>query len=389
LSEATNPGTEPEMAQEHDKLVIVGMSGGVDSSVAAGLLLERGYRVEGLFMRNWDEDDTWCTAAEDFQDARRVCEELAIPLHRANFAADYRQRVFADFLAACRAGHTPNPDVLCNREIKFGVFHRHALRLGADLVATGHYARRTDGAHGCGLHKGVDPAKDQSYFLHAIAPGALARSCFPLGGMHKPEVRRLARAWGFVNHAKKDSTGICFIGQRNFRDFLGRYLPAQPGEMRTPEGEVVGHHAGLMFYTLGQRQGLGIGGRPGADDRPWYVLDKDLGRNVLIVGQGHDHPLLYHDVVEVSAMRWLTPHPPALPARCHARLRYRQADQACRVEDAGSGRVRLRFERPQRAVTPGQSAVLYRGTECLGGGVIEMRARTARELAHGVAEAGG
>jgi len=363
----------------HHKLVIVGMSGGVDSSVAAGLLLEQGYRVEGLFMRNWDEDDTRCTAAEDFQDARRVCEELGIPLHRANFAADYRRRVFDDFLAACRAGRTPNPDVLCNREIKFGVFHRHARRLGADLVATGHYARRVDGPRGPALHKGLDPDKDQSYFLHAVAQEALARTCFPLGGMRKTAVRTLARDWGLVNHAKKDSTGICFIGERNFRVFLGRYLPAQPGEMRTPDGETVGQHAGLMFYTLGQREGLGIGGRPGGDDRPWYVLDKDLERNVLVVGQGEDHPLLFHDRVEVSRMHWLTPEPPDLPAHCHARLRYRQPDQACRVEDAGNGRVRLLFERPQRAVTPGQSAVLYRGTECLGGGVIEGRGRIARE----------
>ncbi len=360
------------MRSTHNK-VIVGMSGGVDSSVAAALLLEDGYRVEGLFMLNWDQDDAYCTAAEDFQDARHVCEELDIPLHRVNFAAEYRERVFRQFLAAYRAGQTPNPDVLCNREIKFGLFQQHAFRLGADVTATGHYARHTQDAGPAGLRKATDGRKDQSYFLHAVPSAALARSRFPLGTLYKSEVRSRAMAYGFANHAKKDSTGICFIGERNFRQFLGRYFRVSPGDMCTPQGETVGRHAGLMFYTLGQRQGLGIGGRAGAGGRPWYVLDKDLQRNVLVVGQGHDHPLLFHDVVDISGLRWIRGQPPAFPLRCQAKLRYRQADQPCRAEPLGGGRLRLRFDSPQWAVTPGQSAVLYQGDECLGGGVIRTR----------------
>lgn len=358
--------------------IIVGMSGGVDSALAALLLCEQGHEVHGVFMDNWDEDDNYCTAAEDFQDARRVAGELEIPLHKVNFAAEYRERVFAYFLAEYRAGRTPNPDVLCNSEIKFKAFLDYALRLGADAIATGHYARLAHGPGGTRLLKGLDTAKDQSYFLHAVPQAALRRALFPLGGLRKREVRARALAAGLPNHAKKDSTGICFIGERRFRDFLRRYLPAQPGPMRTPEGDTVGEHIGLMYYTLGQRQGLGIGGRPGAAPLPWYVVDKDLERNTLIVAQG-EHPLLYSDALLAGQLHWIgaAPRP---GERLAAKTRYRQPDQACTVASLADDRLELHFEQPQRAVTPGQYVVLYRDQECLGGGVIEARFNRAGGL---------
>ncbi len=354
--------------------VIVGMSGGVDSSVAAWLLQEQGFEVEGLFMFNWDADDAYCTAAEDFQDARRVCEELEIPLHRATFAEQYRQRVFSHFLAEYQAGRTPNPDILCNREIKFDVFLDHARRLGADYIATGHYARLrrlTDGS--VSLLAGIDPGKDQSYFLHAVSQAALRQTMFPLGELHKRKVRQLAVEAGFHNHARKDSTGICFIGEQDFSRFLGRYLATDPGPMLTPEGHEVGRHQGLAFYTLGQRKGLGIGGRAGADERPWYVLDKDMASNTLYVGQGHDHPWLMHDQLDSGPASWIIGRPPALPLRCSARVRYRQQSRPCQVEALTDGRCRVSFDEPQWAITPGQSVVFYDGETCLGGAVIEAR----------------
>lgn len=351
--------------------VIVGMSGGVDSSVAALRLLEQGYEVHGLFMDNWEDDDNYCTAAEDFQDARQVATELGIPLHKVNFAAEYQDRVFAYFLAEYRAGRTPNPDVLCNSEIKFKAFLEYALRLGGDCIATGHYARLDGEAGRIRLLKGRDAGKDQSYFLHAVPQDALARARFPLGDLPKTAVREQAMAAGLPNHAKKDSTGICFIGERKFRDFLRRYLPARPGEMRTPDGEVLGEHIGLMYYTLGQRQGLGIGGRSGAGDAPWYVVDKDLQHNRLIVAQG-DHPLLYSDALSATRLHWIG-QLPATGEPLQARTRYRQADQACRITRLNGDACEIAFDTPQRAVTPGQYVVLYRGEECLGGGIIERR----------------
>jgi tRNA-uridine 2-sulfurtransferase len=354
--------------------VIVGMSGGVDSSVAAWLLQQQGYDVQGLFMSNWDEDeDGYCTAAEDFQDARSVCERLGVPLHKVSFAGEYRERVFAYFLEEYRAGRTPNPDVLCNREIKFGVCFDYARRLGAEWVATGHYARVEHGGAGAAprLLRGVDTGKDQSYFLHAMPSQALARTLFPIGSLQKADVRRMARELALPVFDKKDSTGICFIGERPFAEFLAQYLPAQPGAIETIERRQVGEHRGLMYYTLGQRQGLRIGGRHGASEDAWYVADKDLQRNVLIVVQGHDHPALLRSELLASQLSWVAGAPPAAEFDCTAKVRYRQPDQVCEVRVLASGRCAVEFDEPQRAVTPGQYVVFYRGGECLGGGVIE------------------
>jgi len=352
--------------------VIVGMSGGVDSSVAALLLIEQGYHVEGLFMKNWDEDDgtEYCTARADLADAQSVCDRIGIPLHTANFAAEYWDRVFEHFLAEYRAGRTPNPDILCNKEIKFKAFLDYAIELGADFIATGHYARvRRNGTHG-ELLKGLDPHKDQSYFLHAVGGAQFAKTLFPVGELPKTRVREIARQHELVTHDKKDSTGICFIGERRFKDFLQRYLPAQPGAIEDVEGRVLGEHHGLMYHTIGQRQGLGIGGIHGGGDEPWYVVDKDLKRNVLIVAQGTDHPRLFKNSLLLSQIHWISGEPPSLPLRCHAKTRYRQPDQECVLNQDERGYV-LRFEQPQRAITPGQSAVLYLDDLCLGGGVIE------------------
>lgn len=356
-------------------IVIVGMSGGVDSSVSAWRLLQQGYEVQGLFMSNWDEDeDGYCTAAEDYQDAREVCAQIGIPLHKVSFAGEYRERVFAYFLDEYRAGRTPNPDVLCNREIKFGVCFDYARRLGADWVATGHYARVAHGPQPR-LLRGVDAEKDQSYFLHAMPGSALARTLFPIGDLQKSEVRRMARELTLPVFDKKDSTGICFIGERPFAEFLANYLPAQPGDIETLDGERVGRHSGLMYYTLGQRQGLGIGGRAGANESPWYVAAKDLRRNVLIVVQGHDHPALLCSSLQAGQVSWVAGHPPTLPLQCMAKVRYRQRDQHCTVYPLAGGQIRVDFDTPQRAVTPGQYVVLYAGDECLGGGVILERSQ--------------
>ncbi len=354
--------------------VFVGLSGGVDSSVAALLLKEQGYRVEGLFMKNWEEDDTedYCSAAEDLHDAQAVAAQIGIPLHKVNFAAEYWDRVFTYFLAEYQAGRTPNPDVLCNREIKFRAFLDYALSLGADHIATGHYARIRRGPD-TRLLRGIDTHKDQTYFLYMLGQDQLSRSLFPLGALRKAEVRRLAEQAGFPNHGKKDSTGICFIGERKFREFLGRYLPANPGPIETPEGKNLGRHQGLMYYTLGQRQGLGIVGQRGARPAPWFVVDKALDRNALIVAQDHDHPLLMHQGLTAGQLHWVAGSPPAAPLSCSARIRYRQPLQACKLVSNAHERCQIRFDRPQRAITPGQSVVLYVGEECLGGGVIEER----------------
>ncbi|MBL8251687.1 MAG: tRNA 2-thiouridine(34) synthase MnmA [Candidatus Competibacter sp.] len=353
--------------------IVVGLSGGVDSSVAALLLIEQGFEVHGVFMKNWEDshDSGYCSAAEDLEDARAVCETLDIPLHQVNFTKDYQERVFAHFLDEYRNGRTPNPDTLCNTEIKFRAFLDHARRLGAERIATGHYARRRsqDGRHS--LLKGRDAGKDQSYFLYGLNQAQLASALFPVGALSKREVRERAAAAGLVTHDKKDSTGICFIGERPFRDFLSRYLPAQPGPIRASDGELLGQHRGLMFHTVGQRQGLGIGGRREGSGEPWYVTGKDLERNTLIVAQGHDHPALFHGRLRASRPHWIAGVAPPAPLRCQARIRYRQADQPCWVDAVDEAGLTVRFDRPQRAVTPGQAVVFYLEDECLGGGIIE------------------
>ncbi|MCU7920288.1 MAG: tRNA 2-thiouridine(34) synthase MnmA [Candidatus Thiodiazotropha sp. (ex Epidulcina cf. delphinae)] len=354
--------------------VIVGLSGGVDSSVAALLLQREGYRVEGLFMKNWEEDDSeaYCSAAEDLADAQAVADRLKIPLHTVNFSTEYWDRVFAYFLEEYQAGRTPNPDVLCNREIKFKAFLDFALdNLGASSIATGHYASLDQDSQGYHLIRAVDEDKDQTYFLYMLDQMPLSHSLFPLGRLRKHEVRKIAAAAGFPNHKKKDSTGICFIGERKFRDFLRRYLPAAPGDIENPQGQVLGQHQGLMYYTLGQRQGLGIGGLRNADEAPWFVCAKDLQRNVLVAVQGHDHPWLMCSELTVEQLHWIAGYPPESPLRCVARIRHRQPLQPCWVSAADGERYRVRFDTPQRAATPGQSVVFYRDNECLGGGVIE------------------
>ena len=352
--------------------VVVGMSGGVDSAVAALLLKRQGHTVVGLFMKNWedDDDDEYCSTREDLVDAVSAAERIGIEIDAVNFAAEYKERVFASFLSEYRAGRTPNPDVLCNAEIKFRAFLDHAMGLGAEKIATGHYARVEERDGRFALLRGLDPGKDQSYFLHRLTQAQLARTLFPVGHLHKTEVRRIAREAGLANHAKRDSTGICFIGERPFREFLSRYLPKEPGPMATPAGERVGEHIGLMYYTLGQRQGLGIGGRRDAAAQPWYVAAKDLGSNTLVVVQGHEHPMLLRHRLAALDASWIAGEPPREREGLGAKTRYRQSDSACTLEVRDAQAFDLEFAAPQWAVTPGQSAVLYRGDECLGGGVI-------------------
>ena len=346
--------------------IAVGLSGGVDSAVSALLLLRQGYAVEGLHMTNWEEDEEgYCTAAQDFQDARLVATELGIALHQVNFAAEYRERVFSHFLGEYRAGRTPNPDVLCNREVKFGVCLDYARRLGLGRLATGHYA---GSAPGPVLLRGSDPVKDQSYFLSQVTSEALDHALFPLAGVEKTEVRRLAREAGLPVHAKRDSTGICFIGERPFRDFLARYLPARPGRIESMAGEDLGEHAGLMHYTIGQRRGIELGGLPGHPEAAWYVAGKDLDRNVLRVVQGRDHPALYAATLTTGSANWIGP-PPSLPLACTVKVRYRQSDVPATVERLAEG-LKVTLDAPTYAVTPGQHVVFYAQARCLGGAVI-------------------
>ena len=353
---------------------MVAVSGGVDSAVALMRLIEAEVPVQAMFMKNWEEDDRSgdCAAAEDLADAQRVCDRLGVPLHTVNCSDAYWDNVFTPFLRDLAAGTTPNPDVLCNREVKFSAFVEHARRLGAERVATGHYARIEHTAAGVRLLKGMDADKDQSYFLHALDQPRLARAMFPLGTLHKRTVREMARRAGLAPHDKRDSTGLCFIGERRFAPFLARFIDQAPGPIETEAGVRIGEHRGLAFFTIGQRKGLGVGGRRGGAQAPWYVAAKDHGRNALIVVQGRDHPALSSRTVRVRGMHWIAGETPPLPLRCGAKLRYRQADQACTARPGGCGdALELCFDRPQWAAAPGQYAVLYDGDECLGGGVIE------------------
>ncbi|AUX93121.1 tRNA 2-thiouridine(34) synthase MnmA [Mixta gaviniae] len=364
------------MSDNSQKKVIVGMSGGVDSSVSAWLLQQQGYQVEGLFMKNWEEDDgeEYCTAADDLADAQAVCDKLGMKLHKVNFAAEYWDNVFEHFLEEYKAGRTPNPDILCNKEIKFKAFLEFAAEdLGADFIATGHYVRRQDSNGQSQLLRGLDGNKDQSYFLYTLSHQQIAQSLFPVGELSKPEVRRIAEDLELVTAKKKDSTGICFIGERKFRDFLGRYLPAQPGEIVTVDGQTVGEHQGLMYHTLGQRKGLGIGGLKESNDNPWYVVDKDVANNRLIVAQGADHPRLMSVGLIAQQLHWVDRQPLRAPLQCVVKTRYRQEDIPCVVTPLDDDRIEVRFEQPVAAVTPGQSAVFYLGEVCLGGGIIEQR----------------
>jgi tRNA-specific 2-thiouridylase len=348
--------------ENSQKTVVVGMSGGVDSSVAALLLKEQGYKVIGLFMKNWDEDSPECTSEEDYQDVTKICEKLDIPYYTINFVKEYWENVFQDFLEEYKKGRTPNPDILCNREIKFKVFYDKAMALGADYLATGHYCQTNQKGE---LIKGLDPNKDQSYFLYAVQSDVLKNVLFPIGHLEKPEVRRLAEEHDLVTHDKKDSTGICFIGERNFRNFLSSYIKNAQGKFEDLEGNIVGDHQGVPFYTLGQRKGLGLGG-PG---EPWFVVGKDLRRNVVQVARGLKHPALFSDYLTVTDLSWVTQEP-QYPLKCTAKIRYRQKDQECLIERDKNG-LKVTFPIPQRAATPGQSVVFYKGNTCLGGGIID------------------
>lgn len=354
------------------KTIVVGLSGGVDSAVAALRLKAEGHHVIGIFMQNWeaDRDDPYCTAEQDLSDAAAVAKHLNISFEVVNFAREYWDNVFQYCLDEFHAGRTPNPDIGCNSEIKFKAFLKHALSLGADAIATGHYARITENHGHYALLKGIDPVKDQSYFLYTLGQYELAHALFPLGEFPKTAIRKMATEAGLPNHDKKDSTGICFIGERHFKTFLQEYILAQPGDIYTVDGNKIGKHDGLMFYTLGQRKGLGIGGHRDTNDSPWYVVDKDLAQNRLIVGQGHDHPRLYRSELSCDALHWVRGQAPTLPLKCHARTRYHQADQACSIQTLKNGQANVVFKAPQRAITPGQSVVFYQDEQCLGGGII-------------------
>lgn len=362
--------------------VVVGMSGGVDSSVSAYLLQQQGYQVVGLFMKNWEEDDTdeYCSAAVDLADAQAVCDKLNIKLYTINFAAEYWDNVFEHFLSEYKAGRTPNPDILCNKEIKFKAFLEYAAQdLGADYIATGHYVRKRTTGDKVELLRGVDNNKDQSYFLYTLSEDQVRQSLFPVGELEKPQVRKIAEQLGLATASKKDSTGICFIGERKFSDFLARYLPAQAGAIRTVDGQIIGKHQGLMYHTLGQRKGLGIGGLKQADDTPWYVVDKDIKNNELIVAQGHDHSALFSDGLIAQQLHWVDRKAVTKPFTCTVKTRYRQQDIQCQVNPISEDKIEVIFANPVAAVTPGQSAVFYQDEVCLGGGIIEERIIRSKE----------
>jgi tRNA-specific 2-thiouridylase len=355
------------------KRVVVGMSGGVDSSVAAYLLKEQGYEVQCVFMKNWEDDDDefYCSSEEDYSDAVQVCDLLDLPIRSVNFSKEYRENVFKYFLEEYKSGRTPNPDVLCNKEIKFKFFMEYAIKLGAEAIATGHYAKITKMNNNYYLYKGIDKNKDQSYFLYLLGQKELSKTLFPIGEMKKPEVRELAKKMNLPNSDKKDSTGICFIGERDFKTFLQQYLPAQPGDIVTTDGKIVGQHDGLMYYTLGQRKGIGIGGGYGTTEEPWYVVKKEMNNNYLVVGQGHDHPGLYNKNSKAGQLHWITSAPSKIPFECTAKIRYRQKDQNCIITAIDNGIANITFSENQFVPTPGQSVVFYNGELCLGGGIIE------------------
>jgi tRNA-uridine 2-sulfurtransferase len=360
--------------------VVVGMSGGVDSSVSALLLKQQGYRVIGMFMKNWEETDDQgvCQASKEYEDVVNVCDQIGIPYYSVNFTKSYWDLVFSEFIKEFELGRTPNPDILCNREIKFKAMYEKALELGGDFLATGHYCQNsTIGPFHC-LMKGLDPGKDQSYFLYAIQSKTLEKVMFPVGHLHKSEVRKIAKDHGLSTSEKKDSTGICFIGERNFKQFLSQYLAIRPGNFENLKGEVVGRHDGVAYYTIGQRKGMGIGGAGDA----WYVVGKDPERNVVIIDQGSRHPALYCDELLTTDLTWIAEPPSAFPLQCQSKIRYRQPDQVCCLESLEGGRARVTFTVPQRAVTPGQSIVFYQGNQCLGGGIIDTAGPTyhARSL---------
>lgn len=369
---SARPQLNPDIGR--GERVVVGMSGGVDSSVTAWLLKQQGYEVVGLFMKNWEDDDDseYCSTRQDWLDVVSVADLIGVDVEAVNFAAEYKDRVFADFLREYSAGRTPNPDVLCNAEIKFKAFLDHAMSLGAERIATGHYARVRQGGHGrFELLKALDHTKDQSYFLHRLNQAQLSRTLFPLGELPKTQVREIAAEIGLPNAKKKDSTGICFIGERPFRDFLNRYLPTKPGPMKTAEGKVVGEHIGLAFYTLGQRKGIGLGGSRDGSGDAWYVARKDMASNTLYVVQGHDHPWLLSPTLRAADLSWVAGEAPRAGTALSAKTRYRQGDAPCAVDAVDDGNLQLRFGEAQWAVTPGQSAVLYDGEICLGGGIIQ------------------
>ena len=355
------------------KTVVIGMSGGVDSAVSAYLLKKAGFEVIGLFMKNWEDDDDteYCSSRQDFLDAASAADVIGVDLEAVNFAKEYKERVFADFLREYSAGRTPNPDVLCNAEIKFNAFLDHAMAMGADHIATGHYARVRETERGFELLRGTDGTKDQSYFLHRLNQSQLSKAVFPVGGMNKTEVRALARELGLPVANKKDSTGICFIGERPFREFLNRYLPTHPGPIKRDDGKVIGEHIGLSFYTLGQRKGIGIGGSREGSGKPWFVGRKDLKTNTLWVVQGHDHPWLKTDALRAVHTSWVAGTPPRLEDAVTVKTRYRAPDGSCRIAAAAGDTIDLIFPEPQWAATPGQSAVLYQGDVCLGGDFID------------------
>lgn len=348
------------------------MSGGVDSSVAALLLQQQGYDVHGVYMQNWQEydDNSHCSTNQDLTDATAVCKSLNIPLNTVNFSEEYWNKVFQYFLDEYAAGRTPNPDILCNKEIKFKAFLDYAKTQGAEYIATGHYARCRKNNNQYELLKGLDQNKDQSYFLYTLQQEQLQHSLFPIGELTKPHVREIAKEAGFLNHGKKDSTGICFIGERKFKSFLSEYLLTKPGNIETTDGKIIGKHDGLMFYTLGQRQGIGIGGRKDADTIPWYVVAKDLKRNVLIVGQGHDHSALLSLTLTCNQLHWVSSNTPMLSLQCSAKVRYRQTEQTCQITTLNKDLLKVTFTEPQWAITPGQSVVFYQDEVCLGGGII-------------------
>ena len=354
--------------------IIVGISGGVDSSVTAMTLKKQGYNVECVFMKNWEGEDETCTSEQDYKDALAVCDHLNLPLRSVNFSKEYWDNVFQYFIDEYAKGRTPNPDVLCNREVKFKAFLDFALDLGANKIATGHFARIVESDGLFQLLKGVDDNKDQSYFLYLLGQDALSKSMFPIGEIDKKKVRKLAESSGLINHAKKDSTGVCFIGeQKFFKNFLKKYIPEQPGNIHTIDGNSCGEHDGLMFYTMGQRQGLGIGGGHGDKEAPWFVADKDLENNILIVAQGHDHPALFHQKLEADQIHWISGSPPQDLENISAKIRYRQMDQSCEITTLSSDRCTVKFDKPQFGIAPGQSIVFYKGDDCLGGAIIDNR----------------